>query len=104
MVSNIPGIHNVQNVLAACAMSVELGIPIEVIKDAQKKYNMKSIFTNFLKEIKKNFNGRLFKSHLWVNIPKIDISGIEDKEFSRPLLQDFFSAYNEYGFGYIISL
>ena len=34
MVSNIPGIHNVQNVLAACAMSIELGIPIEVIKNA----------------------------------------------------------------------
>ena len=26
------------------------------------------------REIKKNFNGRLFKSHLWVNIPKINIS------------------------------
>ena len=38
-----------------------------------------------------------------MQIPKIDISGIEDKEFSRPLLQDFFSAYNEYGFGYIIN-
>ena len=38
-----------------------------------------------------------------MQIPKIDISGIEDKEFSEPLLQDFFSAYNEYGFGYIIN-
>ena len=38
-----------------------------------------------------------------MQIPKIDISGIEDKEFSRPLLQDFFLAYNEYGFGYIIN-
>ena len=38
-----------------------------------------------------------------MQIPKIDISGIEDKEFSKPLLQDFFSAYNEYGFGYIIN-
>ena len=38
-----------------------------------------------------------------MQIPKIDISGIEDKEFSSPLLQDFFSAYNEYGFGYIIN-
>ena len=28
-----------------------------------------------------------------MQIPKIDISGIEDKEFSKPLLQDFFSAY-----------
>jgi glycosyltransferase involved in cell wall biosynthesis len=25
------------------------------------------------KEIKKNFNGRLFKSYLWVNTPKIDV-------------------------------
>lgn len=38
-----------------------------------------------------------------MQIPKIDISGIEDKEFSKPLLQEFFSAYNEYGFGYIIN-
>ena len=38
-----------------------------------------------------------------MQIPKIDISGIEDKEFSRPLLQDFFSANNEYGFGYFIN-
>ena len=35
--------------------------------------------------------------------PKIDISEIEEKEFSRRLLQDFFSAYNKYGFGYIIN-
>ena len=34
MVSNIPGIHNVQNVLAVCAMSVELGVNISVIKAA----------------------------------------------------------------------
>ncbi len=38
-----------------------------------------------------------------MQIPKIDISEIEYKEFSRTLLQDFFSAYNEYGFGYIIN-
>ena len=38
-----------------------------------------------------------------MQIPKIDISGIEDKGFSRPLLQEFFSAYNKYGFGYIIN-
>ena len=38
-----------------------------------------------------------------MQIPKIDISEIEEKEFSRTLLQDFFSAYNEYGFGYIIN-
>ena len=38
-----------------------------------------------------------------MQIPKIDISEIEEKEFSRTLLQDFFSAYNKYGFGYIIN-
>ena len=38
-----------------------------------------------------------------MQIPKIDISEIEYKEFSRTLLQDFFSAYNTYGFGYIIN-
>ena len=32
MVSNIPGIHNVQNILAVCSMSVELGIELEEIK------------------------------------------------------------------------
>ena len=38
-----------------------------------------------------------------MQIPKIDISEIEEKEFSRTLLQDFFNAYNKYGFGYIIN-
>ena len=38
-----------------------------------------------------------------MQIPKIDISEIEEKEFSRTLLQDFFSAYSKYGFGYIIN-
>ena len=38
-----------------------------------------------------------------MQIPKIDISEIEYKEFSRTLLQDFFSAYNTHGFGYIIN-
>ena len=38
-----------------------------------------------------------------MQIPKIDISEIEEKEFSRTLLQDFLSAYNKYGFGYIIN-
>ena len=38
-----------------------------------------------------------------MQIPKIDISRIEDKEFPKSLLQDFFSAYNKYGFGYIIN-
>ena len=38
-----------------------------------------------------------------MQIPKIDISEIAEKEFSRTLLQDFFSAYNTHGFGYIIN-
>ena len=38
-----------------------------------------------------------------MQIPKIDISEIEEIEFSRTLLKDFFSAYNKYGFGYIIN-
>ena len=38
-----------------------------------------------------------------MQIPKIDISGIENKKFPRSLLQDFFSAYNKYGFGYIVN-
>ena len=38
-----------------------------------------------------------------MQIPKIDISEIEEKEFSRALLQDFFSAYSKYGFGYVIN-
>ena len=38
-----------------------------------------------------------------MQIPKIDISGINDKEFSKTLLQDFYHAYSKYGFGYIIN-
>ena len=38
MVSNIPGIHNVQNILAVCSMSVELGIDLEVIKLALSSF------------------------------------------------------------------
>ena len=34
MVSNIPGIHNVQNILAVCSIAVEFGIDLEVIKSA----------------------------------------------------------------------
>ena len=34
MVSNIPGIHNVQNILAVCAMAVELSIELDLIKFA----------------------------------------------------------------------
>ncbi len=32
MMSNIPGIHNVQNILAVCSMAVELGIDLDLIK------------------------------------------------------------------------
>ena len=38
MISIIPGIHNVQNVLAVCAMAFELGISAEFIKDALEKF------------------------------------------------------------------
>ena len=38
-----------------------------------------------------------------MQIPKIDISGIKDNEFSESLLQDFYYAYSKYGFGYIIN-
>ncbi len=34
MVSNIPGIHNVQNILAVCSMAIELDIDLEIIKSA----------------------------------------------------------------------
>ena len=36
--SCIPGIHNVQNVLAVCAMSIELGVSIEVVRDALSNF------------------------------------------------------------------
>ena len=38
MVSNIPGIHNVQNVLAVCAMASELGVPLNIIKLALDEF------------------------------------------------------------------
>ena len=38
-----------------------------------------------------------------MQIPKIDISGIKDNEFSESLLQGFYYAYSKYGFGYIIN-
>ena len=38
MVSNIPGIHNVQNILVVCSMSVVLGIDLEVIKLALSSF------------------------------------------------------------------
>ena len=38
IISNIPGIHNVQNVLAASAMAIEMGIESEFIKTALEKF------------------------------------------------------------------
>ena len=38
IISNIPGIHNVQNVLATCAMAIEMGIKSEFIKIALEKF------------------------------------------------------------------
>ena len=38
IVSNIPGIHNVQNVLAVCAMSIEMGISIQTVKKALEDF------------------------------------------------------------------
>ncbi len=38
LISNIPGIHNVQNVLAVCAMAIEMGIKTEVVKKALENF------------------------------------------------------------------
>ena len=38
LISNIPGIHNVQNVLAVCAMAIEMGIKTEVVKKALESF------------------------------------------------------------------
>ena len=47
--SNIPGIHNVQNVLAACAMAVELGIKPMVFKKALDSFEgVKRRFSFFI--------------------------------------------------------
>ena len=53
MVSNIPGMHNVQNILAVCAMSVELGIDFKVIKEALT--NFQGVNRRF--SLIQNFNG-----------------------------------------------
>ena len=39
LISKIPGIHNVQNSLAACAMAMELGISVELIKMGLEKFD-----------------------------------------------------------------
>ena len=38
LISNIPGIHNVQNVLAVCAMAIEMGIKTELVKKALENF------------------------------------------------------------------
>ena len=38
IISNIPGVHNVQNVLAACAMAIEIDVSSEFIKKALEKF------------------------------------------------------------------
>ena len=40
IISNIPGIHNVQNVLAASAMAIEMGIKSEFIKTALENFKV----------------------------------------------------------------
>lgn len=41
--------------------------------------------------------------HQRINIPKIDISGIDNNAFPKTLLEEFYNAYNTYGFGYIVN-
>ena len=41
--------------------------------------------------------------HQRMNIPKIDISGVDHNEFPKTLLEKFYHAYNTYGFGYIVN-
>ena len=38
-----------------------------------------------------------------INIPKIDISGVDRNAFPKTLLEEFYHAYNTYGFGYIVN-
>ena len=42
-------------------------------------------------------------THQRIDIPQIDISGIEHNKFPKTLLEKFYHAYNTYGFGYIIN-
>ena len=41
--------------------------------------------------------------HQRINIPKIDISGVDRNDFPKTLLEEFYHAYNSYGFGYIVN-
>ena len=42
-------------------------------------------------------------THQCIDIPKIDISGVDHNEFPKTLLEKFYHAYNTYGFGYIVN-
>ena len=42
-------------------------------------------------------------THQRKDIPKIDISGVDHNEFPKTLLEEFYHAYNTYGFGYIVN-
>lgn len=42
-------------------------------------------------------------THQRIDIPKIDISGVDQNEFPKTLLEKFYHAYNTYGFGYIVN-
>ena len=42
-------------------------------------------------------------THQLIDIPKIDISGVDNNEFPKTLLEKFYHAYNTYGFGYIVN-
>ena len=42
-------------------------------------------------------------THQRIDIPKIDISGVDHNEFPKTLLEKFYHAYNTYGFGYIVN-
>ena len=50
--SNIPGIHNVQNVLAACAMAIEMGIKPDVFKKALENFEGVNRRFSFLSSFK----------------------------------------------------
>ena len=52
IISNIPGIHNVQNVLATCAMSIEMGIDSKNIKMALEKFEGVNRRFSFLSDYK----------------------------------------------------
>ena len=42
-------------------------------------------------------------THQRIDIPKIDIAGVDHNEFPKTLLEKFYHAYNTYGFGYIVN-